>query len=129
MLSNKHREIATKVRNAAIEKWEAELRNSLANKKTGSSKSSAPANLSKLDRELVETQLRKEAEKRQHVNKILSHTRRGLALIRSIVTGNPLEFSKGFLLEVVVQVLKCAVERAAVVVGEEFFQTFIVSSF
>ena len=128
MLSNKHREIATKGKNAAIEKWEAELRNSLANKKTGS-KSSAPANLSKLDRELVETQLRKEAEKRHHVNKILSHTRRGLALIRSIVTGNPLEFSKGFLLEVVVQVLKCAVERAAVVVGEEFFQTFIVSSF
>jgi hypothetical protein len=100
----------------------------LANKKTGGTTPGVAVYLSKQDKELVDAQLRKEAEIRRRVDDALFRLSRGLALVRSIVVGNPNEFALHYLLEVVEHILKCAAEQAAVVVSDEFYMTFNVSS-
>ena len=59
--------------------WEAEVRKSLANKKTA-----GPATLSKQEQALVQAQLEKEAAIRAWVNTIKSRLQRGLQLVRSL---------------------------------------------
>ena len=59
--------------------WEAEVRKSLANKKT-----SGPATLSKQDQQLVQAQLEKEATIRALVESIKARLERGLHFVRSL---------------------------------------------
>lgn len=123
MLSNKQKEVVTKGKNAEIEKWEAELRNSLANKKSNK----PPVNLSKQERELIDTQLRKEAEIRRNVDKLLFNFKRGLAFIRHAVNAKSEEFVT-YLSVVIRAVLDSLVTPPAVPIHEDIYETFIVSA-
>ena len=73
-----------KGKDADIQRWEAELRDSLAKKKAASS-SNALANLSKPDRALVDAQLAKEAHIRARVDGVRKTLEKGLALVRCVV--------------------------------------------
>ena len=123
MLSYKQKEVVTKGKNAEIEKWEAELRNSLANKKSNK----PPVNLSKQERELIDTQLRKEAEIRRNVDKLLFNFKRGLAFIRHAVNAKSEEFVT-YLSVVIRAVLDSLVTPPAVLIHEDIYETFIVST-
>lgn len=123
VITNKQKDTVMKGKNAAIEKWEAELRSSLASKKT----SKSPVNLSKHDKELLDVQLRKEAEIRRGVNNVISYFRRGFAFIRSTVNAKSEEFAL-YLPSVVSYVLESSVKQAAVLIREDAYATFIVSA-
>ncbi|KAL7422316.1 translational activator of GCN4 [Cryptotrichosporon argae] len=64
----------------AVEKWEQEVRESLAKKKTAA----VSANLSKQDRALVAAQLAKEADVRRHIARLQARLDRGLRLVASL---------------------------------------------
>ena len=67
----------------ATEKWEQEVRESLAKKKTTST-----ANLSKADKAAVQAQLAKEAAVRQQIVVVQAKLRRGVELVSSLVNSN-----------------------------------------
>ena len=73
-----------KGKDADIARWEAELRQSLASKKTRSGGAGA-AGLSKEAHALVQAQLAKEAVVRERVGVLRAHLLRGLAFVRSVV--------------------------------------------
>lgn len=109
-----------KGKNAEIEKWEAELRTSLAIKKAAASQT-----LTKQDRALVDAQLKKESEVRRQVYLVQANLRRGLALIRSVVEAGVEEFRSHIAL-VVGLLLDNAVGNGSSLAGEEVFETYLV---
>lgn len=76
--------VSTKGKDQAIEKWEEDLKKTIAAKKTN-----AAPTLSAGDRSLVEDQLRKEAEVRSKVGTIKGEVERGLGFLRSLLKANP----------------------------------------
>ena len=75
-----------------MEKWDAEMRASLAAKKS----EKAPLNIAKLskqDRELVETQLRAESNTRRRVQAIRDNALRAFTLLRAIIAAKTEEFA------------------------------------
>ena len=73
-----------KGKGADIARWEAELRQSLASKKT---KVGGAGGLSKETHALVQAQLAKEAAVRECVGALRAQLLRGLAFVRSVVAG------------------------------------------
>ena len=73
-----------KGKDAAMEKWDAEMRASLSSKKADKD-TLDPSKLSKQDRELVEAQLRVEGETRKRVQRAYDDALRSLSLLRSII--------------------------------------------
>lgn len=75
-----------------MEKWDAEMRASLAAKKI----EKAPLNIAKLskqDKELIETQLRTESDTRRRVQAARDGVLKAFALLRAIVAAKPEEFA------------------------------------
>ncbi|KAH0828924.1 armadillo-type protein [Lanmaoa asiatica] len=81
-----------KGKGADIARWEAELRQSIANKKT---KSGGAEGLSKEAHALVQAQLAKEAVVRERVGVLRARLLRGLAFVRSVVEGWEGEYEGG----------------------------------
>ncbi|WWD10197.1 hypothetical protein V865_008331 [Kwoniella europaea PYCC6329] len=74
----------------ATEKWEQEIRDSLAKKKS----TQIGGKLSKQDQALVTAQLAKEAEVRSQIAKVQGHLRRGVELVASLTNSLSEETSK-----------------------------------
>lgn len=89
MLASKKPTVIAKGKNQDIEKWEAELRKSIATKKA-----SANTTLSKQDRALVDAQLKVESETRKKVLRIKAEAERGFGLIRSAVNSRVVQFEQ-----------------------------------
>ena len=100
--------------------WEAEVRKSLANKK-----STGPAILSKQEQALVQAQLEKESAIRANVEQIKSRLARGLSLVNSLATAQ-VELH-AFMSTIVDVLLKGAFSATAVVLVEfKAFETYMV---
>jgi hypothetical protein len=72
----------TKGKDRDIEKWEAEVRKSLARK------GSSSVSLSQQERALVQAQLEKEALIRSNVESLRSNLQRGLRFIEALISAN-----------------------------------------
>jgi len=111
-----------KGKDAALRKWDAELRQSLATKKPANAN-----NLSKQDKALVDAQLAKEAQVRARVEQIKNSLERGLHLIRSIIKANPSEF-QAFVEPVTTLLLSSAIRHGSMLVGNNVFETYVVGT-
>jgi hypothetical protein len=111
----------SKGKNGEIERWEAELRSSLAKKKAGT------GTLSKAEQELVNAQLAKEAQIRAEVGKAIKRMQRGLAIIRSLVDSSTEEV-RVRLPTIISTFLSVATLPASSLVNTEALQTYEVSS-
>ena len=109
----------TKGKDADLQRWEAEVRKSLANKKQPT--------LSKQDQALVQAQLEKESQVRKRVNVIQERLRRGLRVIRHLVEGHVMEFSMWVSTVAELLIEGGALDQGKVLVGEEGFETYLVS--
>ncbi|KDQ56445.1 hypothetical protein JAAARDRAFT_36597 [Jaapia argillacea MUCL 33604] len=108
-----------KGKDADIAKWEAEVRKTLANKKTVTS-----AAVSKQDQALVQAQLQKEAEIRRRVNTIQNRLGRGLHLVHSLVSARVDEF-RSYISSVATLLLDGAFDKAVSLVGTSSFDAYI----
>lgn len=91
LASKNTKSVQRKGKDAAMEKWDAEMRSSLTSKKAHQE----PLNLAKLskqDRELVESTLRTESATRKRVQEVYDGALRALALLRSIIASKTEEF-------------------------------------
>lgn len=108
-------------------RWEAELRQSLASKKT---KSGTAGGLSKEAYALVQAQLAKEAVVRERVGALRAQLLRGLAFVRSVVDGGGTSV-RGYLRSLAECLLEGVMSEGCVrLVGEEAgdsgpFETFV----
>ena len=114
-----------KGKNAAIEKWEAELRQSLANKK--GSKAQTPQSLSKEQKDLINAQLRKESEIRLKVQQLYEATKSGLELVKSLVNSKAEPLAECFS-SVIELLLEGVVKHGSGLLGADVFDSYIVSS-
>ena len=92
MTSDKNQVVTTKGKDAALAKWDAEVRKSVANKKTTAGSNGGTAILTKQQQALVAAQLAEEAKIRQRVVGIRANLLRGLHFIRSLVASGAEEF-------------------------------------
>ncbi|TFK68469.1 ARM repeat-containing protein, partial [Pluteus cervinus] len=112
----------TKGKEAAISKWEDDIRKSLANKKNA-----APVTLNKQQQALVQAQLEKEAVIRQRVAGVKLNLERGLQFIRSVVDSHVDEF-KTYLSEAAKLVSEGTLNPgsvAALLVEDDAFETYL----
>ncbi len=107
-----------KGKDADIAKWEADLRKSLANKKT------ATPTLTKQQQALVNAQLEKESVVRCRVESVKANLERGLHFVRSLVRAGAPQFS-AFISSVVTLLLDGAGSR---LVGQITVDVYLVSS-
>jgi FAD synthase len=105
-----------------MNKWEDEVRKSLASKKTG-------ATLTKQDQALVNAQLVKEAKIREHVNKVAAQLRRGLRIIQHLISGNIIEFREYVSPTADLLIKGGALAEGSRLVGRESFETYLVRYF
>ena len=112
-----------KGKGAEIARWEADIRNSLANKKAA-----ATTKLSKQDQALVDAQLEKENAVRQRVTHVKANLLRGLQLIRSLVSSDVQEF-RFYISTVASFLLDGALGKGSVLVGHDAVQTYLVRFF
>ena len=108
-----------KGKDADIAKWEADLRKSLANKKTA-----ATPTLTKQQQALVNAQLEKESVVRRRVESVKANLERGLHFVRSLVRAGVPQFS-AFISSVVTLLLDGAGSR---LVGQITVDVYLVSS-
>ena len=101
-------------------KWDAEVRKSLATKKSAGS-----TTLSKQDQALVNAQLAKEAERRQHVKDVKERLERGLSLIHSIIVSGVPEF-RAYMSAIANLMLDAALGKGFRLVGNRAFDTYLV---
>ncbi|KIK62847.1 hypothetical protein GYMLUDRAFT_242480 [Collybiopsis luxurians FD-317 M1] len=117
-----------KGKDSEINKWEDELRKSLASKKAQSEKG-APA-LTKQQQALVQAQLVKEGEVRRRVEGIRARVIRGLGFVRSLVEtfGSGGEEFRMYISEVVALLLDGALVKGKgeVLVGKEAYEVYLV---
>ncbi|RDX47550.1 ARM repeat-containing protein [Lentinus brumalis] len=99
--------------------WEAEVRKSLASKKS--------ATLSKQDQALVQAQLQKEAVVRQRVAGLKARLEQGLHLVRSLVAAQ-VEQVKAFVSDLSALLREGAFGKAVTLVGEVSFETYLLLS-
>lgn len=88
-MASKKPAVIAKGKNQDIEKWEAELRKSIATKKA-----TANTTLSKQDRALVDAQLKVESSTRKKIQRIKTEAERGFGLIRSAVNSRVVQFEQ-----------------------------------
>lgn len=110
-----------KGKNYEIAIWEADLRKSLADKKT-----SVPVSLTRQQQSLVQAQLVKESEIRQHVASIKANLERGLQFVRSLVAAGVHEF-RSYISSVASLLLDGPLGRGSLLVGGSAFETYLVS--
>jgi len=118
LASRKTAHTSSKGKGADLEKWDAEVRSSLANKK-------APS-LSKQDQALVSEQLKKESAIRKRIFQIRSRLLRGLQIVKYLVAGNIREFVAYVSLTAELLVEGGALNLGARLVGQIGFETYIV---
>ncbi|EGO00628.1 hypothetical protein SERLA73DRAFT_71629 [Serpula lacrymans var. lacrymans S7.3] len=116
--SKKVNEGPKKGKDADIAKWEAELRKSLASKKTSA------ATLSKQEQALVQAQLTREAAVRQRVTSIKANLQRGLAFIGSLISSLVPEF-RHYISSIISLLLEGALKKGQRLLGSEAFQTYL----
>ncbi|KAI0060576.1 ARM repeat-containing protein [Artomyces pyxidatus] len=120
VLAKKSTQGQTKGKDAALAKWDAEVRKSLAGKK-----SSATPTLSKQDQALVNAQLEKEAKVRKHVSQIQMRLARGLEVINHLVAGNVEDF-RSYVSPIASLLLSGgALEKGSRLVGQNAFDTYL----
>ncbi|KAI5120166.1 hypothetical protein M0805_008433 [Coniferiporia weirii] len=126
LASDKNKSVDKKGKNAAIEKWEAELRASLASKKP----TAAAVNnkvLSKQDKELIAAQLSLESGTRRRVDDVYRDGKRGLALLQSLVESRADNFGTYFS-EVAGLLLDIAMKQGAALLGTDIFDGYLYLS-
>jgi hypothetical protein len=114
-----------KGKDAAMEKWDAELRASLAAKKTEKVPIN-PSKLSKQDREMYESRMKTEAGIRERVEKTYSGALHGLVILQNIVAACPEELGEYFP-ELVELVLNGVVKYGPMILGDRSKEGFLVS--
>ncbi|KAF8740425.1 ARM repeat-containing protein, partial [Rhizoctonia solani] len=108
-----------KSKDADIEKWEAELRKTLENKKGAATKA-----LSKQEQAQVNAQLEKEDATRSNVQRVKDDMLRGLALIKSLVAAGVPELSV-HVASIAKLLLDGALKKGSSLVGGEAFETYL----
>ena len=111
--------LSTKGKGYADAKWEAEVRQKLSAKKTQST-------LSKQDQALVNEQLQKEAEVREHVSGVRAKLEHGLELVHSLSSANVEEFRAHAPRVASILLLNAFNEASEALVGDKAFNTFLV---
>ncbi|KAH9002519.1 ARM repeat-containing protein, partial [Lactarius deliciosus] len=112
VLSNKSNQSQVKGKDADLAKWDAEVRQSLAKKK-----SAAAPTLSKQEQSLVQAQIEKEAKIRSRVNRIKANLDRSLQMISYLIYGN-IEGFQAYISQVVTLILSSgALDKGALLVG------------
>jgi hypothetical protein len=123
VLSSKKSDVGPKKgKDAEIARWEADIRNSLANKKAA-----ATTKLSKQDQALVEAQLEKESAVRQRVAHVKINLLRGLKFVRSLVSSGVQDFQL-YISTVASLLLDGALGKGSILVGLHAVQTYLVRS-
>lgn len=120
MLNRKEAAFDKKGKEAEIQKWEAEVRQTLANKKTGANK------LSKEEEALVRSQLAKEKDIRQEVDALRLRLAEGLQVVHSLVDIQ-LEAFQHYISRLTTLLLSTAVGRPSELLGDAPFDAFLVS--
>jgi len=118
--SQKLEEGPKKGKNADIARWEAELRKSLASKK-----SATPAALPKQVQALIQAQLDKESIVRQRVATIRQNLRRGLSYVQSLAAANVPEL-RMHISFIVSLLLEGAMGQGSRLVGSQAFEAYLV---
>ena len=115
-----------KGKDADIARWEAELRQSLASKKSKAAAASGATGLSKEAHALVQAQLAKEAVVREYVGVLRARLVRGLAFVQSVVQNGGTSV-RGYVRSIAERLLAGAMSRACarLVGGEGPFETFV----
>jgi hypothetical protein len=122
--TKKNTTVETKGKGSEIAKWEAEVKQSLANKKAASS---VTLSLTKQEQALVQAQLEKEAKTRQHVNIVKANLQRGLHFVRSLVMADVKEF-QCYVSSVGSLLLDGALSlNGSTLTGRDGFDTYLVS--
>ncbi|KAN0130768.1 ARM repeat-containing protein [Lactarius tabidus] len=120
VLSNKSNQAQAKGKDADLAKWDAEVRQSLAKKK-----SAAAPTLSKQEQGLVQAQIEKEAKIRSRVNSIKANLERSLQMISCLACGNIEEF-QAYVSQVATLILTGgALDKGALLVGSLAFNTYL----
>lgn len=120
VLAKKKDIVPEKGKDRDIEKWEAELRKSLAAKKAAAS-----TTLSKQDRTLVDAQLRLEAGIRKQVASVKRDLDRGLALVGDLVAAKVDEFQQ-YVWPIATLLLEGVLRNGAVLIGSAAVETYLV---
>ena len=103
-----------------IEKWEAEIRKSLASKKAAKT-----GTMSKQDQALVNAQLAKETKIRYDVGMVHHRFERGLSFIRALVAADVDEFRPN-VAPLATLLLEGVLRKAAPLVGSHAFESYLV---
>ncbi|KAH9175038.1 ARM repeat-containing protein [Lactarius sanguifluus] len=120
VLSNKSNRSQVKGKDADLAKWDAEVRQSLAKKK-----SAVAPTLSKQEQSLVQAQIEKEAKIRSRVNRIKANLDRSLQMISYLIYGN-IEGFQAYISQVVTLILSSgALDKGALLVGSLAFNTYL----
>lgn len=121
VLSNKNNKAQAKGKDADLAKWDAEVRQSLAKKK-----SVGTPTLSKQEQSLVQAQIEKEAKIRSHVDRIKANLERSLRIVSCLVCGNIEDFQV-YVSQVVNLILGSgALDKGTLLVGSLAFNTYLV---
>jgi hypothetical protein len=121
VLSNKGNLGQVKGKDADLAKWDAEVRQSLAKKK-----STAAPTLSKQEQSLLQAQVEKETKMRSRVNRIKSGLDRGLQTVSYLASGNIEDF-RAYVSQITSLLLSSgALDKGTLLVGSLAFKTFMV---
>lgn len=121
-MNSKKNDVSNKKgKDADVERWEADVRKNLQNKKPASS-----VTLSRAEVALVEKQLKAESKIRDRVNSIRNELLQGLSTIRSIIKANVEEFHVN-IWTVVSLLLDGVVKFGSALVADDILSVFLVS--
>jgi hypothetical protein len=113
--------VQAKGKDADLAKWDAEVRQSLAKKKSAI----APA-LSKQEQSLVQVQLEKEAKIRSRMNEVKTNLERGLQVISHLALGN-IDGLRAYVWQITSLFLSTgALDKGALLVGSSAYAAFLV---
>jgi hypothetical protein len=121
VLSNKGNHVQVKGKDADLAKWDAEVRESLAKKK-----STVAPTLSKQEQALVQAQVEREAKIRSRVDKIKADLERGLQTVSYLALGSIEDF-RAYVSQITSLLLNSgALDKGTQLVGSLAFKTFLV---
>ena len=115
--------MSSKGKDHDIDKWEAELRKTIATKKAGLSTS-----LSKQDRALVDAQLQKEAATRKAVQQAKRELERGLGLVQSLVAAK-IDLFQAYVWPISTLLLGGVLRRGVSLAGTSALTTYLVCTY
>ncbi|THH11230.1 hypothetical protein EW146_g8121, partial [Bondarzewia mesenterica] len=119
LASKKAPQTQTKGKGADLAKWDAEVRKSLAGRK------SAVPTLSKQDQALVNVQLEKESQIRHRVAQIKTKLDRGLQIIRHLITGN-IDGLRSYISTISRLLLDGgSLDKGTLLIGQRAFETYL----